>query len=80
MPRKGQRSKKNAKCTHTAAGRALQPRQFVLVEDVRHTALLSDIKPRHYMRLARFDDNRLGLVDGQAGDQYVRDVTAALAV
>jgi 2-keto-4-pentenoate hydratase/2-oxohepta-3-ene-1,7-dioic acid hydratase in catechol pathway len=32
------------------------------------------------MRLARFDDNRLGLVEGRPGDQYVRDVTAALDV
>ena len=32
------------------------------------------------MRLARFDDNRLGLVEGRADDQYVRDVTAALDV
>src|SRR5438045_7325159 len=50
------------------------------MEDVRQTALLSDINPRHYMRLARFDDNRLGLVEGRADDQYVRDVTAALDV
>jgi 2-keto-4-pentenoate hydratase/2-oxohepta-3-ene-1,7-dioic acid hydratase in catechol pathway len=32
------------------------------------------------MRLARFDDNRLGLVEGRPGDEYVRDVTAALDV
>jgi 2-keto-4-pentenoate hydratase/2-oxohepta-3-ene-1,7-dioic acid hydratase in catechol pathway len=32
------------------------------------------------MRLARFDDNRLGLVEGRPDDQYVRDVTAALDV
>jgi 2-keto-4-pentenoate hydratase/2-oxohepta-3-ene-1,7-dioic acid hydratase in catechol pathway len=30
------------------------------------------------LRLARFGDNRLGLVDGRAGDERVRDVTAAL--
>jgi len=30
------------------------------------------------MRLARFGDNRLGLVDGRAGDERVRDVSAAL--
>lgn len=32
------------------------------------------------MRLARFDDNRLGLVESQNGREVVRDVTAALDV
>jgi 2-keto-4-pentenoate hydratase/2-oxohepta-3-ene-1,7-dioic acid hydratase in catechol pathway len=32
------------------------------------------------MRLARFGDNRLGLVDGGAGSETVRDVSAALDV